>query len=69
MTTGIDAGRVDWRKSSHSSASGDCVEISRSHDGTVGCLLARDSKAVGLGVLRFAPDDWAGLVARIKAER
>jgi Domain of unknown function (DUF397) len=39
--TGIDLSRAEWRKSSYSSQSGNCVEVARNLSGLV---AVRDSK-------------------------
>ena len=42
--TGIDLSRAEWRKSSHSGQSGNCVEVARNLPGLV---AVRDSKEPG----------------------
>jgi Domain of unknown function (DUF397) len=39
--TGIDLSRAEWRKSSYSSQSGNCVEVARD---LLGLVAVRDSK-------------------------
>jgi Domain of unknown function (DUF397) len=56
---------ADWRKSSYSSAEGNCVEVADLRT-TVG---VRDSKNRDGGVLRFDRDAWAGFVADTKSGR
>lgn len=53
-----------WRKSSHSSGTGDseCVEVSLAHD-----ALVRDSKNAGGATLAFSAVAWQALVRGIKA--
>jgi hypothetical protein len=49
----------DWRKSSFSSNTGQCVEVARN-----GAVLVRDTKDNGAGpVLRITPEDWARFTA------
>ncbi|MCP9954241.1 DUF397 domain-containing protein [Actinomadura madurae] len=48
---------ISWRKSSHSEADGNCVEIGRSASGTIG---VRDSKqAQDSPILEFSLHEWA----------
>jgi hypothetical protein len=47
--TEIDLSRAEWRKSSFSSQSGNCVEVARNLPGIV---AIRDSKEPGRGPLR-----------------
>jgi hypothetical protein len=52
-----------WRKSLRSNAGGNCVEVGRSHRGTVGI---RDTKAEGHGaILEFSTAEWAAFRRRI----
>jgi hypothetical protein len=47
---------TNWRKSTHSSANDNCVEVAFAADGSTG---VRDSKAHGLGpVLVFTRAEW-----------
>ncbi len=57
---------VTWRKSSYSGGNGGgCIEVA-DHPGRV---LVRDTKQAGTGpVLRFTPNAWRELVARVKAK-
>ena len=53
----------NWRKSSYSSAQGNCAEVA-SHDTRV---LVRDSKQAGQGpTLRFSPDAWRRFANQLK---
>ncbi|HCU95455.1 MAG TPA: DUF397 domain-containing protein [Actinobacteria bacterium] len=52
-----------WRKSSHSSGTGNCVEVATA-DGSVG---VRDSKQHGRGpVLEFARAEWKAFIRAAK---
>ncbi len=53
-----------WRKSSHSSAQGDCTEVAALPGGTVG---VRDSKDPHGGVLRFSAGAWRVFLDGAKA--
>lgn len=58
------ADSVQWRKSSHSAANGNCVEVAEL-GATIG---VRDSKAgAGSPVLQFPPADWAAFLADVKS--
>jgi Domain of unknown function (DUF397) len=49
-----------WKKASKSGSNGgQCVEVARLDDGTVGI---RDSKNPDGPVLRFTPDEWAAFL-------
>ncbi len=52
-----------WRKSSYSSAQGNCVEIAAS-----GRVLVRDTQDRRGPVLTFSPDVWRRLVEQVKAD-
>ncbi|MFB9687612.1 DUF397 domain-containing protein [Amycolatopsis plumensis] len=51
----------NWRKSSHSGDSGDCVEVAV--DGTVG---VRDSKAPAAGQLTVSQQAWSAALDRLR---
>ena len=53
----------EWRKSSRSNSSGDCVEVAFA----AGRVRVRDSKRAGQGPeLEFTSDQWQMLVAGVK---
>jgi hypothetical protein len=55
---------TDWRKSSRSNSSGDCVEVAFAADRGVG---VRDSKRRGQGpVLEFTAAEWSTFLGRVK---
>lgn len=54
-----------WRKSSRSGDSGQCVEIA----GLPGAVAVRDSKNPGAGHLTLAPAAFASIIADVKAGR
>lgn len=53
--TEIDLSRADWHKSSHSSQSGNCVEVARNLPGLV---AVRDSKEPGGVKLVVSQETW-----------
>ena len=53
--TGIDLSRAEWRKSSYSSQSGNCVEVARKLPGLV---AIRDSKALDGAKLMVSQESW-----------
>lgn len=52
-----------WRKSSHSAADGDCVQVKRRMNGYIG---VRDSKNKRMPALAFTPVQWQEFVDGIK---
>ncbi|MGV9302232.1 DUF397 domain-containing protein [Nonomuraea sp. NPDC003727] len=53
----------NWRKSSFSNLSGECVEFGRSADGGV---MLRDSKDPAGAVLAFTPGEWRAFLAGVR---
>jgi hypothetical protein len=60
------SGRVGWFKSSHSNASGSCVETHL----TPGVALVRDSKdrRVNSPVITFSPSAWTAFLGEVTPE-
>lgn len=56
-------GKLTWRKSSHSGAQGNCVEVTDLPGG--GCAV-RDTTNIGGTVLRFSPSQWHEFIDRTK---
>ena len=61
----VDLSRAEWRKSSYSSQSGNCVEVAANMPGTV---AVRDSKDPVGPILVIGHDDWQALTRQIKGE-
>ncbi len=56
---------MNWRKSSRSNASGNCVEVALDAPKTA----VRDSKCPEAGHLSFNRNDWAAFLRDVKAGR
>src|ERR1700734_1195117 len=52
-----------WRKSSHSAACGDCVEVGRLINGRIG---VRDTKNVSQQALGFTTAQWRTFIGEVK---
>jgi hypothetical protein len=61
---GIDLSRAEWRKSSYSGQSGNCVEVARNLSGLV---AVRDSKAPDGAKLLVSPETWLSFVRSVRA--
>ena len=62
--TQIDLSRAEWRKSSFSSQSGNCVEVARN----LPWLMAiRDSKAPDGVELLVSPETWRMFIRNVRA--
>jgi len=57
------ASQTRWLRSSLSFANGDCVEVAKLADGSVGM---RDSKDPAGPVLSFTPSEWAAFVVGVR---
>ena len=62
--TEIDLSRAEWRKSSYSSQSGNCVEVARNLPGLV---AVRDSKVMGGTRLVVSSEAWQVFVRKVGA--
>jgi hypothetical protein len=56
--------KLTWRKSSHSGAQGNCVEVTDLPGGG-GCAV-RDTKNAGGAVLRFTSSQWREFIDRTR---
>jgi len=61
----IDLSRAEWRKSSYSSQSGNCVEVATNLPGMV---AIRDSKDPGGPSLLVPAAEWRAFVRGLKAD-
>jgi Domain of unknown function (DUF397) len=61
---GIDLSRAEWRKSSHSGQSGNCVEVARNLPGLV---AVRDSKEPGGVWLVVSQQTWRAFLRGVHA--
>jgi len=62
--TGIDLSRAEWRKSSYSSQSGNCVEVARNLSRLV---AIRDSKEPGGARLVVSSEVWRVFMGKVRA--
>jgi Domain of unknown function (DUF397) len=62
--TEIDLSRAKWHKSSHSSQSGNCVEVARNLPAQV---AIRDSKSPDGPNLLVSPETWQAFLLAIRA--
>ena len=62
--TGIDLSRAEWRKSSYSSQSGNCVEVARNLPGPV---AVRDSKEPDGARLVVSRETWQAFLLALRA--
>ena len=62
--TGIDLSRAEWRKSSYSSQSGNCIEVARSLSGLV---VIRDSQAPEEAKLVVLQETWRAFLLALRA--
>ena len=62
--TGIDMSRAEWRKSSYSSQSGNCVEVARNLQGLV---AVRDSKEADAAKLVVPQEAWRIFTRSVRA--
>jgi hypothetical protein len=61
--TEIDLSRAEWRKSSYSSQSGNCVEVARNLSGLV---AVRDSKAPDVAKLLVPMEAWRAFLVGVR---
>ncbi len=61
--TGIDLSRAEWRKSSHSGQSGNCVEVARN---LLGLVAVRDSKEPDGAKLLVSQETWQVFVRSVR---
>jgi len=59
----MDLSHAEWRKSTRSSADGNCVEVATNLPGVV---AVRDTKDRDGGTLLFTPAEWAAFLAGAK---
>ncbi|MFI6780234.1 DUF397 domain-containing protein [Micromonospora sp. NPDC050276] len=61
-----DLTRASWRKSTRSSAQGNCVEVADNLPDVIG---VRDSKDASGPALRFVPEQWSAFVEAARTNR
>jgi hypothetical protein len=61
--TGIDLSRAEWRKSSYSGQSGNCVEVARNLPGLV---AVRDSKEPDGAKLMVSRETWRAFLLALR---
>jgi hypothetical protein len=61
--TEIDLSRAEWRKSSYSSQSGNCVEVARNLSGLV---AVRDSKEPDVAKLVVSRKTWRAFILALR---
>jgi hypothetical protein len=61
----IDLSRAEWRKSSYSSQSGNCVEVATNMPGTVAVRDSKDPEGPGLLI---PAAEWRAFVRGLKAD-
>lgn len=59
----MDLSRAQWRKSTRSGSSGNCVEVA---DNLPGVVAVRDSKDPAGPALIFTPDEWTAFIGGVK---
>ena len=62
--TEIDLSRAEWRKSSYSGQSGNCVEVARNLPGLV---AVRDSKELDGAKLAVSRETWRAFLLALRA--
>ena len=62
--TEVDLSRAEWRKSSYSGQSGNCVEVARNLPGLV---AVRDSKEATASRLIMSSEIWRAFVRQVRA--
>jgi hypothetical protein len=59
----MDLSRAEWRKSTRSGSSGDCVEVA---DNLPGVVAVRDSKDPDGPALTFTRSEWTAFISAAK---